>query len=323
MEIFQKACRMHRLLIGSRHPVSMQRFRDELGCSRSTVRRIIGELRLYFDAPLAYDRNRNGYFYDVKDGKSFELPGMWLSPEEMLSLITVERLLGQAQPGLLDSQLAPLSKKISRMLESEHLGSGEIARRVRILKMAGRDISPGIFGNVSAALLQRKRLKIAYVSRGDGKTSERMLSPQRLIHYRDNWYLDAWCHLRGALRSFALECMLDAAVLTEASLDIPESELDAHFASAYGIFAGAPGHLAQLVFTPTRARWVSTEKWHPGQKGKFLEDGSYYLEIPYSDSRELVMDILKYGPDVKVLAPESLRIEVRERLRAALARYGE
>ena len=29
--------------------------------------------------------------------------------------------------------------------------------------------------------------------------------------------------------------------------------------------------------------------------------------MPYSDDRELVMDILKYGPDVEVLEPEALR----------------
>jgi predicted DNA-binding transcriptional regulator YafY len=54
-----------------------------------------------------------------------------------------------------------------------------------------------------------------------------------------------------------------------------------------------------------------------------LEDGSYELHIPYSDPRELVMDILKHGAEVEVIKPESLRQLLREQLRGALGRYGK
>ena len=63
------------------------------------------------------------------------------------------------------------------------------------------------------------------------------------------------------------------------------------------------------------------EFWHPKQKGRFAEDGSYLLEIPYADERELSMDILKYGPDCEVVAPDALRASVAAALRAALAHY--
>ena len=55
---------------------------------------------------------------------------------------------------------------------------------------------------------------------------------------------------------------------------------------------------------------VSAEHWHPNQKGKFLEDGSYELKVPYSKDIELVMDILRYGAGVKVLQPKELRLQV-------------
>ena len=63
------------------------------------------------------------------------------------------------------------------------------------------------------------------------------------------------------------------------------------------------------------------EQWHPKQKARFEKDGSYLLEIPYSDSRELVMDILKQGAGVEVLAPAALRKDVAAQLKAALDRY--
>ena len=97
--------------------------------------------------------------------------------------------------------------------------------------------------------------------------------------------------------------------------DIPDADLDRHFATAYGIFAGQPTATAVLRFTPERARWVADETWHPEQQTRWLPDGRFELRVPYSDPRELVMDILKYGPDVEVVAPEALRTAVQRRAR--------
>ena len=100
--------------------------------------------------------------------------------------------------------------------------------------------------------------------------------------------------------------------------EVGEESLDRHFASGYGIFAGSETQEAVLLFNATRARWVSRETWHPRQDGKLQLDGSYLLKLPYSREPELVMDILKYGADVEVLAPESLRAAVaRQHLDAA------
>jgi len=141
------------------------------------------------------------------------------------------------------------------------------------------------------------------------------------VHYRDNWYLDAWCHLRRALRSFSLDRIRAARLEETEAKDIPDAELDVHFAGSYGIFAGPPTHTAVLRFTAERARWVASEEWHPKQHGELLPDGRYQLSLPYADPRELIMDILKYGPDVEVVAPESLRTAVAERLAQACGVY--
>jgi len=91
--------------------------------------------------------------------------------------------------------------------------------------------------------------------------------------------------------------------------------------SGYGIFGGAVKGWAKLRFTPERARWVKHEEWHPDQKGYEESNGSYVLEIPYSDERELAGDILRFGNDIKVLGPASLAIKVTQQLKAALDNY--
>lgn len=322
MDRFDRIFELNRILQGARRPVSRQRLQDELECSRATVKRLIEDMRLYLNAPIVYDREYNGYRYDQGEGAMYELPGLWFNASELHALLTVQQLLAGVQPGLLDQHLKPLQKRIAALLELQRPGSDGLADRVRILQMASRRVGPE-FLTVAGSLAQRQRLEIRYFNRGVDARSERTVSPQRLTYYRDNWYLDGWCHLREGLRTFSLDAIETAAALEQAAIEVPEAELDRHYASSYGIFAGVPDQVAVLRFSPERARWVAKEQWHRDQQGHFLDDGSYELAIPYSNQLELVMDVLRYGPDVEVMAPESLRAEVQRRLRAALARYGE
>ncbi|GAB4124119.1 MAG: YafY family protein [Sideroxydans sp.] len=323
MSQLERIYRLHRAIASRRHPVSRTTLERELECSRATVKRIIHELKLYFNAPIEYDRARNGYYYDTQDGQIFELPGVWFNEAELHALLATQQLLAQVQPGLLDGHLRPIKERVEKLLAAWQHDSQEIARRIRILRMAGRNTSSTHFQTVAGALLNRQRLNILYHSRSNDEASRREISPQRLVHYRDNWYLDAWCHERNALRTFAVDRLREANILNKRAKDIAEEKLDAHFASSYGIFAGRPRYKAILHFSPERARWVAEEQWHPQQESRFLENGSYELRIPYSDPRELMMDILKHGAEVEVVEPEVLREMVRGQLRGALKKYEE
>jgi len=320
MDRFDRIFDLHRLLNSSRQPVSRARIEQELECSRATAKRTVEAMRLYLNAPIEYDRAANGYYYDTRDSGMYELPGIWFSASELFALLSVQQLLHRIQPGLLDDQLSPLKDRIDQLLKVHHAVGDDITGKVRIVQAAARPCGE-YFQLIAGALARRKRLRLSYRGRKDDELSERIVSPQRLTHYRDNWYLDAWCHLREGLRTFALDAVEDARLLDEEAVAVDSEQLDGHYASAYGIFSGEPEHTAVLQFTPERARWVARERWHPHQQGEFLENGAYELRIPYSRSPELVMDILKYGPDVEVMSPESLRKEVAKRLRKAVDRY--
>lgn len=294
---------------------------EKLELPRSTLTRLIADLRDKLGAPLIYDRELGGYRYDSADGRH-HLPGLWFSSEELAALVTLNQLLQSLQPGLLDDHLNPWRARVEQILATEHLGGGEAQQRIRILSMAARVRDMRHFQSVAGAVLQRKRLNIHYYNRERDELSTREISPQRLVHYRDNWYLDTWCHAKKGLRIFAVECVRRADVLDKPAKNISATQLDKELAAAYGIFAGKPAATAILCFTPKRARWVADEIWHPQQKSRWLDDGRYELSIPYSDPRELVMDILKYGPDVEVVGPPALRQEIAACLQAAIGQYG-
>jgi predicted DNA-binding transcriptional regulator YafY len=322
MERTERFYRIQNLLRGRRF-VSTQDFLAELGVSRATFKRDLEYLRDRMHAPIVFDREEEAYSFDPKvaDSELWQLPGLWFTADELLALLTMDRLLGDLQPGVLSELIGPLRKRLKGLLESGEHSAGEITRRIRILSMGSRRIAPGQFRALSTALLTRRRLQLQHRRRQDGETIEREVSPQRLVHYRDNWYLDAWCHKRQALRTFGVDAIESAIVSEKEAKEIADETLDRHFASGYGIFAGSTTQEAVLQFGANSARWVSRETWHPEQVGLPQLDGTYVLRFPYAQEPELVMDILRYGADVQVLAPASLRQAVAEKLRAAAKLY--
>jgi predicted DNA-binding transcriptional regulator YafY len=78
---------------------------------------------------------------------------------------------------------------------------------------------------------------------------------------------------------------------------------------------------AKLKFSARRARWVAQEEWHPDQVSSVLPDGTLMLEVPYSDTRELIGEILRHGTDVEVIEPQALRAQTAETLSKALGAY--
>jgi len=322
MDRFEQIYATHRLLRQARRPVSTDRLRNALAeCSVATVRRVVDEMRTFLGAPIESSRrDGGGYWYAEDQRGTYELPGLWFNASEIHALLSLSELLDRLQPGFLQAELAPLRKRIEALLTAKHADNLDLARRIRILGMAMRPAGEH-FNTCADAVLRRRRLQIQYHSRSKDQPSDRTVSPQRLVHYRDNWYLDAWCHADDALRCFSVDRIRAVHMLDESAREIPDAELDDHFASAFGIFAGAATDIAVLRFSPQAARWVADETWHPQQEGKYLDDGHYELRIPYGNPTELVMEILKYGPEVEVVAPDKLRREVAERLKTACGRY--
>jgi predicted DNA-binding transcriptional regulator YafY len=309
-------------LLKERPPVPFAELQRVLEVSRATLKRDLDYMRDRFNAPIEYDRAARGYRFGVRrSGPRYELPGLWFSADEAHALLTMRKLLVELDPGLLGPHIEPLLERLRAILGSGAHSWTEVERRIRILQPGRRGARGAQFGVVATALLRRRRLRIRHYHRAEDRETEREVSPQRLVHYRDNWYLDAWCHLRNGLRSFAVDAIREAVLLDGRAKEVARNALDDYLTSGYGIFAGRPVGWAQLRFAPRAARWAAAQTWHPQQRVRAEADGSWILELPYADDRELLMDILRYGADVEVLGPPALRRRVAETLAQAAARY--
>jgi len=310
-------------LLNQRESMTTEELTNRLGIHKSTLKRDVSFMKDNYNAPIIFDRFLGGYRFDKKKtGKPYELPGLWFSAEEIHALMTMQHLLeGIDSGGLIGPHIKPLVSRLNAILGLKNDTSEDLKKRIRVEVIGNRAFDLDFFQIAGTALLKRNRLNINYFSRSKNKSSEREISPQRMVYYKGNWYLDAWCHENKEIRTFALDCIKKAELLDKKATNITDRNLDKVLASGYGIFSGKKIEWVTLKFSAERAKWVATERWHPKQEGQFLDDGSYLLKFPYSKDTELIMDIMKYGSDVRVEEPKYLRDKIHKILIDAVRNY--
>jgi predicted DNA-binding transcriptional regulator YafY len=310
-------------MIQQRKCVPIEDFMSELEISKATFKRDLEYLRSRSKADIEYDRYLGGYkFKEGSDINKIELTGIWFSEKEATALVLMQHLLSSLdQGGLIGPHIEPLTAIIDGILGQSETTAKELRKRIKVIGMGSRKNSIENFSEIGAALLKRNRLQLDYYSKGKDENTKREISPQRLIYYRENWYLDAYCHLREGLRSFALDGILTAVLTNTKAQEVSEKECQEHFAQSYGIFSGKATQRAKLRFTPEHARWVSGEHWHGQQVGSFDKEGYYNLEFDFNQDPELIMDIMKHGSGVEVVSPSALKNKVKAELEKALKNY--
>jgi predicted DNA-binding transcriptional regulator YafY len=317
-----KTARVYKIemLIRNRGHVSFRTLLEELEVSPATLKRDLEYLKDQLGAPIEYDRFLNGYRFgkDLR-GAKHELPGLWFSERELYSLLMAHQLLHDLDSdGVISRHLQPLLERIHQMLGTSEADTKALLKRVKIIGAAKRPVPSQFFELVGEAVLKRRRLHLRYLTRGRGEVGERDVSPQRLVHYRNTWYLDAWCHSRERLLRFALDAIEHAAPLEAKAKDLSLKQVEAEMDGGYGIYAGARPHWVTLAFSAQAAQWVSREEWHPDQRGQWLDDGRYQLEVPYTDPNELAMDVLRHAGQVSITADTgALGETVRQRTEQA------
>lgn len=135
MDRYERITALHRLLKSARYPVTVATLQDKLGCSRATVYRDLAFLRDALMAPIEGD-GEAGFRYQADESDRFELPGLWLSSEELHALLASQHLLARTGGGVLSSVLAPLQQRIESLLAAQAGVSNWPVDRVRVIRTA-------------------------------------------------------------------------------------------------------------------------------------------------------------------------------------------
>lgn len=319
MDKFDRIQKLHRILSARRTPVALDDLAQQLECDRKTVRRAIEALESYVFAPIVYDDEHKGWRYERSVADRLELSGLWLTSEELHGLAIIMQITQSMDSGLLGEDIRVVEKAVEKLLRSRKILPELFREKVEYLPKHRRQAPSQAFRQIGAALLDGKRLAIRY-NDYSGRKSQRDISPIKLVHYDENWYVDAWCHLRNELRSFMLARIERVETLDAEAHHVSADAHKEHFTSSYGIFAGKARHTARLRFTGSAAREAASFRWHPDQRAEW-QDKTYLLDIPYNDDRELIRTLLGYGEQLEVLGPATLKAKLLTKARQLVALY--
>ena len=74
----------------------------------------------------------------------------------------------------------------------------------------------------------------------------------------------------------------------------------------------------RLLFEPKLAVYITERQWHATQEFRTRGDGRVGMRLETTGRKELIRWVLSWMPDVKVLAPKSLRDRIVEKLQDGL-----
>jgi predicted DNA-binding transcriptional regulator YafY len=322
MDRTERFYKIDALLQGGR-AVPRSTFLEVLEISLPTFKRDIEYMRDRLNSPIVWDREARGYRYEQgREGDTHNLPGLWFNAQEAYALLMMQAMLSDLQPTLLKTQIEPLKARLRALIESGQHPAEDVDKRFRLLATGHRAVQAQHFELVATTLLTRRRLALRYYVRTRDERSERLVSPQVIVHYRGSWYLVAWCHMRNGLRSFALDAIEEAHVVEMPAQEVEALVLEEFVGQGYGIFSGGQVQWARLRFSEERARWVAHETWHPKQAITWLPDGRMEMRLPFTDLRELTLDVLRHGSHVEALEPAELRMNLKAEHLKAASLYG-
>lgn len=284
---------------------------EEFEVSAATAHRDIAYLRDRLLAPLRYDQRKNGYFYEDED---FRLP-FEDSPRIVLFLGVLSSMASETGLGTLP-ELKQLQKKLSSMVLSHR---DHIEELIHCEWIEVQPVDKVVFDTVINGLLDGMQLDIQY---GDKQQQNKLrrIDPLKLVHYQGRWYLLAWCHLRQEKRLFYLS-RIQSIQTTGQQVEHRLQPDDEYLTGVFGIFKGKVRFTATISLTGRAAEMVREQHWHPDQQIEQTQTG-ILLHLPVADDRELIMKVLQFGDEAEVIAPESFREKIKERITAMANRYG-
>jgi predicted DNA-binding transcriptional regulator YafY len=291
----------HNRLRGKKFP-KIGDLAERFEISRRQAAREIEFMRLFLGAPIKYSAPMGGYCYT---DENFQFPGLWVSEEEIVSLVVSRRLAAALPDRNLKKKFDLFLRKISSDMDLDLL---RLENKISLKNVRYCRVEPAVFSAVLLALGRERQLAITYASGYAEQTTQRSVDPLHLLIYMGNWHLIAYCHQRRAVRDFLLSRVKAAEMLPDPTANtVRPEEIKEKIEKRYGIFFDGPERRVVLRFAANSARHVRDQVWFPGQVSRDQADGGLVLEFPVADFREVIRDILPFADEVEVLEPAELR----------------
>jgi len=274
--------------------------------------------------PIYTDRQGKNSYYKILDTfkNDFPLP---LTVTELMALHMGRDLLSIFPGTIFHDSIESLFQKVKAALTPETLRYLEnISGRLTINLGPAKNLSSfkEVIGALSEATAKRNRVEILYRAVSTSRETKRTVDPYQVWVMNGGFYLIGFCHLRNAVRTFAMDRIEDLTVLDESFHFSKDFNLDDYLQTAFHVMRGEP-QTVKVQFSPGAAHVIRERIWHPTQEVRELGNRGIEISLRVPINYEIVSWVLGFGSAAEVIQPVSLRERISDELRSAAAKYQE
>ncbi|RME24930.1 MAG: transcriptional regulator [Deltaproteobacteria bacterium] len=208
-------------------------------------------------------------------------------------------------------------ERLSTLVGMDDLVS-DLDRKFVAVREASKDYTRDseLIDEILTALLRQNPCHALY-ARVAGPTRAYHLHPYTLGVYRQGLYLFAWDVDDERVKTFAVDRFRAFQRQRKEHFDYPPDYRPQDvYADSFGIIGG-PLIDVRLRFRRSAAPYIRERTWHSSQQLEDTDDGGVILSLRVGRSYELLSWILSFGPDVRVLAPDDLALQIQHLHREA------
>ncbi len=296
---------------------SVERLMAELEVSRRTVLRDLDELKIYYNAPIEYERLHKGYYYT---DETFFVKNVLISEGELVAMAGILPLLERYDNTPLKDTITKVYNSISQMLPDQIQVQTSLLNEVQFISDPLPTIDSDVFTKIFEAIKQHKTISFGYRSISSTEHTPHSLDPYKIYCQKGDWYAVGFSHSHNKYNTYNLSRMKNITLLSEFEPD-PDYESKVHIDPNFGIWNNdAPVQKIELVFDKSINTYILERTWHKNQKCFQDQDGSVHLTFESNQLQETLYWVLHFGSAVKIENPPELKQLYKEEVHKMMKR---
>lgn len=297
---------------------NVEKLMDELEVSRRTILRDIDELKIYYNAPIEYDRYKKGYYYS---DNTYFVKNMMLTESEVFAVTGILPLMERYNNTPLKKTILKVYDTLSQMLPNQVEVKTSFMNDVEFIADPIPVIDENTFNSVFKATKLHLIMKFEYRSISATEYKPHELHPYKIYCQKGDWYVLGFSPKHNNYSTFTLARMKNIVLDQNFDFD-PEYSKKIHIDPNFGIWNNDnPPEKIELLFDKSINTYILERTWHKNQECHQNEDGSVYLSFTSNQDQETLFWVMKFGSKVKVLNPPSLKEKVIAELKNSLNNY--
>ncbi len=258
----------------------------EIGFSKRTFQRDIVEIRNSFGIEIQYSRTFKGYYIKEKERES-------KSFQRMMEAFDVFNSLNLAH------DLSPFLHLETRRPQ----GTESLLPLMQAIK-----------NNV--------KISFVYTKFWEEDSSKRLAIPYALKEFKNRWYLLAKDE-NNKMKSFAIDRISDLVISNIKVDKYADFDVDEHYRYCFGIISPNDTEVEEIIlsFTSFQGKYIKTLPLHETQEILIDTEEELQIKLKLNITHDLIMELLSFGNNMRVIQPQSLRDRIQEDHRKAFEQY--